>query len=131
MPQLRATEPRVIRRDAQAMASRLLPVNSSAPPTITRIRPSENASPAAIRTKPYGTTPALPAATVVAKAAPSATNAPASTASTNVGNSPATALRAPTSLALAAISDGRRASRRASLGACGGSIVRGWSLMAR
>ena len=42
----------VTRRCATAMTIRLLPVNSSAPPRITRIRPSENASPPISRVGP-------------------------------------------------------------------------------
>ena len=36
------------RRDAQAITIRALPVNNSAPPTITRISPSETPAPRAV-----------------------------------------------------------------------------------
>src|SRR5262249_53721224 len=89
---------------------RLLPVNSSAPATTTRIRPSENVNPVSSRATPYGM--ALPPApVVVANAAPSAMNAPASTASTNVVTTPAPAFATPTRSAFTAISGGGRASR--------------------
>ena len=48
----------VIRRLAQATIISESPVNSSAPPTITRMRPSENAIPARRRTTPHGNSPA-------------------------------------------------------------------------
>ena len=74
--QLRASCPVVICRAAQAMTTRLFPVNSSAPPTTTRISPSENASPASSRPgpKPSG----LSVRTSVENMAPNATKAPAS-----------------------------------------------------
>ena len=65
------------RLPAHAITIRLLPVKSSAPATMTRIRPSENASPPRRRRTPNGTS-APPAVTVVAKIAPSAMKAPAS-----------------------------------------------------
>jgi len=47
--QLRSNSPVLMRPPAQAMASRLLPVNSSAPATVTRMSPSENTSPPSSR----------------------------------------------------------------------------------
>jgi hypothetical protein len=66
---------------AQAITIKLLPVNSSAPPSTTRIKPSPNTMPAKSRLTPNGMTPSAPAMTVVANIAPSAMKAPASTAS--------------------------------------------------
>jgi hypothetical protein len=95
------------------MTIRALPVNSSAPPTTTRMRPSENTIPASSRTIPQGRMPTAPAVTVVAKTAPRAMKAPASTASTNVLTGSMAALRTPICSALAAISAGIRASSEA------------------
>ena len=93
---------------AQAITIRVLPVNNSAPPTMTRISPSENTSPANKRPTPYGRP--SPASTVVANRAPKPMNAPASAASTKVASVSALAFRTPTCSARAAICGGRRAS---------------------
>ena len=50
MSQLRSISPVVTFRLAHAITIRLLPVNSSAPPTITSARPSENTRPPSTRT---------------------------------------------------------------------------------
>ena len=79
---------------AQAMTIRLLPVNSSAPPTTTKISPSEKDKPTrrrpahrAVQRKKrrlrrLRSTVMLPALTVVANIAPKAMNAPARMLST-------------------------------------------------
>src|SRR6516164_664779 len=91
---------------AHAITIKLFPVNSSAPPTTTRIRPSENTKPARSRTTPKGTDPAVPATTVLENTAPSAMNAPASTASTNTLAASMPAFLTPIASAFAAISAG-------------------------
>ena len=120
MPQFLSSSPVPTLRLAQAITIRLLPVNSSAPPTTTRIRPKLKTSPIRIRTKPVGqvvltvaSAPVVinePAPTVVAKIAPSAMKAPASTASANIVTFAMCALRTPISSALTAIAGGSRAS---------------------
>ncbi len=95
---------------------RLLPVKSSAPATTTRIRPRQNTSPPNNFVIPKGSTPAVPAVTVVAKTAPRAINAPARTASKNVLMASMFALFNPTCSALTAIAGGSRASKVGSVG---------------
>jgi hypothetical protein len=77
--QLRSTWRVLTQPSAQAIASRLFPVKSSAPATVTRIRPSEKAIP------PTSREVAKPSvgsdATSVYMSAPSPMNAPASTPS--------------------------------------------------
>jgi hypothetical protein len=82
----------------------------SAPPTITRISPKENASPASRRPSPYGMVELPPVSTVVENIAPSAIKAPASTARTNVSRPRIHALLSPTCSARPAISRGNSAS---------------------
>jgi hypothetical protein len=73
----------VILLATQAMTTRLLPVNSSAPPTTTSTSPRENANPASIRPGPNPKE--LPVRASVENMAPNAMNAPASTPSARVG----------------------------------------------
>ena len=106
--QLRSITRRLISRDAQAIDTKLLPVNSSAPATTTRIRPSENASPPSNRVTPK---PSSESVTTTRKnTAPSEMKAPASTASTSTLSRSAVALATPTDSTRAAISLGDQAS---------------------
>jgi hypothetical protein len=91
---LRASCALVILRAAQAITTRLLPVNSSAPPTTTSTSPSENASPPSRRPgpKPSG----LSVITSVENIAPNAMNAPASRPSARVGTAGRVAFLTPT-----------------------------------
>ena len=75
--QARSSAPNVMRRLAMATIISESPVNSSAPPTITRISPSEKTMPARRRATPQGSSPA-PVNTTVMKIAPNAMKAPAS-----------------------------------------------------
>ena len=54
MMQLRQTRAVLILRVAHAITIRLLPVNNSAPPTTTRIRPRQKAKPANNRAHAVG-----------------------------------------------------------------------------
>ena len=92
------------------MTISVLPVNSSAPPTMIRIKPRQNTTPDSSRLIPNGSTPSAPASTVVANMAPSAMKAPPSTASVS---RPTTSIRVfctPIASALRAISGGSSAS---------------------
>ena len=84
------------------------PVNSSAPPIITRIRPSENTSPANSRATPHGNASA-PLRTTVENNPPKAINAPASTPRTSKANASRLALATPTFSQACAISGGSSA----------------------
>src|SRR3954447_24183904 len=87
---------------AHAITIRLFPVNSSAPPTTTRMSPTEKTSPVNSLPTPYDGR-AEPALTVVENRAPNEITAPARPLSTGrVGGSIDT-LRAPFSSARAAI----------------------------
>jgi hypothetical protein len=89
---------------------RLFPVNSSAPPTTTRIRPSENARPPRMRAGPNGSGSPVDVVAMVERTAPNAMNAPASTPRTNVRTKGIAAFAAPTSSAFASMAGGSRAS---------------------
>jgi hypothetical protein len=89
---------------AQAMAIRLLPVNSSAPATDTSSRPSENASPPISRCAAKPSEASL--ATSVNIIAPRPMKAPASTPSSASVRGGRRALRTPTSLTRCAICAG-------------------------
>jgi len=65
MAQLRSSLPVLTFFAAQAMTIRLLPVNSSAPATTTRMRPRQKTRPPSRRFTPYGSAPP-PVHTVVA-----------------------------------------------------------------
>src|SRR5262245_30634537 len=97
---------------AHAMTSRLLPVNSSAPPTTTSTRPRLKTTPARTQAGPAGDI-VVPVRATVANTPPSAMKAPASTASARVRGASMVALRTPTSSARRAISAGRSASKLA------------------
>src|SRR5688572_5730106 len=111
MPQFRSNRLVATLPFAQAMTIKLLPVNNSAPPTITRTSPNENVSPITRRLTPYPTVSCIPAPTVVAKTAPREMKAPARTARTNVRTASTPALRTPASSAFSAISAGNNESR--------------------
>jgi hypothetical protein len=89
-------------------------VNSSAPPTTTRIRPRLKASPPSARIAPHDAALA-PAHAVVAKTPPSAMKAPASTARAKVLKTSIEAFCTPTSSARRAIAVGSSASRRSGM----------------
>jgi hypothetical protein len=59
-----------IRSSATATTFKVLPVNNSAPPAITRTRPSEKTTPASTRVAPYGISSSAPAAATVANIPP-------------------------------------------------------------
>src|SRR6185369_16407968 len=101
---------------AQAMLIRALPVNNSAPPTMTSTKPKQNTTPLTKREMPNGSAPAVPALTVVEKTAPRAIKAPAKTAKVKSGQNGKRHLLAPTSAARLAISCGSRASMWAGSG---------------
>ncbi len=82
--QFRSSARVLILRLTHAITIRLLPVNNSAPPTMTSTRPRQNTSPVNNFVTPNGSVPPVPAATVVAKTAPSAMNDPASILSASV-----------------------------------------------
>ena len=126
-------------RLAHAITIMLLPVNNSAPPTTTRMRPTENTTPMSNRVNPYGmsavrawipsldTISMLPAPTVVAKIAPNEMNAPAITLRTNTVKGSADALLTPLCSAMRAIDDGMTASNVTTCGGAG--IGPCWSLI--
>ena len=92
--QLRATSAVLIRPSAQAIASRLLPVNSSAPATTTSSRPSENTRPP---TSWLAARPSVASArTITNSIEPRPMKAPASTPSISRGSVAMRALATPT-----------------------------------
>lgn len=99
----------MIRRLAQATTMSESPVKSSAPPMMTRISPSEKASPANIRMTPHGRSPD-PVSTTVMKLAPRAMNAPARMPRTTSVTASREALEAPAASQASAISEGMRVS---------------------
>ena len=117
-----------MRPPAQAMTIRLSPVNSSAPPITTRIRPSEKTTPPATRIRPKGADPP-PVIVTVMKIAPKAMKAPARTARVFRDSASFAALAAPIASHRSAISGGISASMRLSgvgfsRGGCFSSIVK-------
>ena len=95
-------------RPANAITIRVLPVNSSAPLTTTRIRPRLNTSPPSSLEIPGASVASD--VTTCEKFAPSAMNAPASTPSGTSLRRGSAAFITPTCSALAAMSAGRSAS---------------------
>jgi hypothetical protein len=93
---------------ATAISMRLFPVNSSAPAITTKIRPSENATPASHLVTPKPRELSVP--TKVARTAPRPMNTPARTPSTNAGIMRAFALATPRVRTRFAISTGEKAS---------------------
>ncbi|MNG02337.1 hypothetical protein D3C84_853630 [compost metagenome] len=98
---MRSSSPLAISLLAQAMASRLLPVNSSAPPITTSTRPRQKPRPPSRRVTPKPSS--LPVTTTVNNNAPKEMNAPASTASTSRVRLSARALATPISATRRAI----------------------------
>ena len=95
-------------RLAQAIAIRLLPVNSSAPATTTRIRPRLKERPPSRRAGPKPRS--LPVITTRNRKAPSEMKAPASTESTNRVSASVRAFATPARATSCAISRGAWAS---------------------
>ncbi len=93
-----------MKRLAHAMATRLLPVKSSAPATTTSIRPSEKVIPPMTLVGPRPRPLSVMAR--VAKAAPTPMKAPASTERAMVLENDSRALATPRSRTLPAISSG-------------------------
>ena len=106
--QLRASATSRTLRLAAAITMSMLPVNNSAPPTTTRMRPSEKLRPPMSREIP-GASP-VPAVTAVENTAPREMNTPPSTASANRRGNGSAALATPTVSARSAISAGSNAS---------------------
>jgi hypothetical protein len=104
MTQLRNCNRVEMRRPTQAMTRRLLPVNNSAPATITRISPREKATPPKSRALAKPRAGSL--TTSVKNIAPRPMNPPANTASAAIEGNGNCALVTPTSSTGSAISRG-------------------------